>query len=294
MEKRTRAGNSVTERFKMENLRIEDLKMNEFQMSDSRIKKPKIINLRQNYREYVNRQKKNRKQYTFMILTNGSREKVRKIRISSRVLDTLIVVFLLVLAIATYGITHAPDSLSVSAISSKKVEELTNQNLELTQQNTELTNKVAILSDTINQKIEEENKEQQEKAEKSMPTGFPLSGTASMTEANANEAAGPGGAHVPMIIFESGAGTNVISTGDGTVSYVGTDDTDYGNMIKIDHGNGYVSVYRNGASARVSEGDEIPRGTVLFQIDENSTRLGYEIFNDDKAIDPLELLEIAG
>jgi len=278
----------------MEDLKVEGLKMDEFQMSTSKIKQPKTVNNKKNDRNYVRQKKQSRKQYTFMLLTNGPMEKARKVRISSRRLDMMIVVFLLLLAVATYGITHMSGSLSVSTLSNKEVEELTNQNLELTQQNTELTNKVAILSDTINQKIEEETKKQQENAEKCMPTGFPLSGTASMTEANANEAAGPGGTYVPMVIFESSAGTNVISTGDGVVSYVGADDTDYGNMIKIDHGNGYVSVYRNAASARVSEGDEIPRGTVLFQMDEVSTKLGYEILNEEQAIDPLELLEIAG
>ena len=293
MEKKTRAGNSVTENFRMEDLKVEDLKMDEFQMSASEIKKPKVVSLKQNYRSN-GRQKQMKKRYTFMILTNGSKEKVRKTQISSRGLDGIIVIFLILLAIATYGITHISGTLPVSVLSGKEVEELKKQNIELTQQNTELTNKVAILSDTINQKLEEENKEQQENAEKCMPTGFPLSGTASMTEANANEAAGPGGTYVPMIIFESSVGTNVISTGDGVVSYVGADDTDYGNMIKIDHGNGYVSVYRNAASTRVSEGDEIPRGTVLFLMDETSTKLGYEILNEDKAIDPLELLEIAG
>ncbi|MDD2971428.1 MAG: M23 family metallopeptidase [Lachnospiraceae bacterium] len=279
---------------KLENLKVKDFDMEEFKINVTKMGEPKFGKRKQNCEKIQNRIHHSKKFYTFMILTNGSEEKTRKIRISSKSLDLVIAVFLVVLAVATYGLTHAPGAVTASSGSSQEIVKLTNENLELTQQNTELTNKVAILSDTINQKIEEENAKKQENAEKCMPTGFPLSGTASMTEANANEAAGPGAPKVPMVIFDSSAGTNVITTGDGTVSYVGVDDTDYGNMIKVDHGNGYISVYRNVATPRVSEGDEIPRGTVLFQMDETSTRLGYEIIKEDQAVDPLTLLEIAG
>lgn len=255
----------------------------------TKIKNPKISGIKRDKKKC-----KHKKRYTFMFVSSESQGTVRKLHLSAGIVRGMLVLAMLAVFTCTYGILHISGTITVSSGASQEVEELANQNLELTQQNTELTNKVAILSDTINQKVEEENAKEQEKAEKRMPTGFPLSGTASMKEANANEAAGPGAAVIPMLIFDSGIGTNVISSGDGIVSYVGADDTDYGNMIKIDHGNGYETVYRNAAKARVSEGDEIPRGTVLFQMEENSTRLGYEIINENQAIDPLTLLEIAG
>ncbi|MDD3205863.1 MAG: M23 family metallopeptidase [Lachnospiraceae bacterium] len=237
---------------------------------------------------------KKKKRYTFMLVTSGTGDAVRQIQMPSWTVKTIIGVIVMVLVICSYGIANVIGGVTVFNGTSKEVEELTNQNLELTQQKEELTNKVAILSDTVNQKVEEETAKAAETAERCKPTGFPLSGTAGMTEANANEAAGAGATYIPMVIFDAAAGTNVITAGDGTVAYVGPDDTDYGNMIKIDHGNGYVSVYRNAAAARVSEGDEIPRGTVIFQMDETSTRLGYEIISNDEFIDPLSLLEIAG
>ena len=237
---------------------------------------------------------KKKKRYTFMIVTSGTNDDVRQLQMPRWTLHTIIGVIILVLVLGTYGVANILGCINISSESSGEVQKLTTQNQELAKQNEELNNKVTILSDTVNQKVEEEAKKAEETAEKSKPTGFPLSGTATMTEANANEAAGEGALEIPMVIFEAGAGTNVISAGDGIVSYVGPDDTDYGNMIKIDHGNGYVSIYRNAAPARVSEKDEIPRGTVLFQMDETSTKLGYEIMANDQFINPLTLLEIAG
>lgn len=237
---------------------------------------------------------KKKKRYTFMIVTSGTNDDVRQVQMPRWILHTIVSVIILVLALGAYGVANIFGCVNISSGSNEEVQKLTTQNQELVRQNEELNNKVTILSDTVNQKVEEEAQKAEETAEKSRPTGFPLSGTATMTEANANEAAGEGALEIPMVIFEAGAGTNVISSGDGVVSYVGPDDTDYGNMIKIDHGNGYISIYRNAAPPRVSEKDEIPKGTVLFQMDETSTRLGYEIMANDQFINPLTLLEIAG
>lgn len=237
---------------------------------------------------------KRKKRYTFMIVTSGTSDSVKQLHMPRWALHTIVGVIILVFVLGTYGVANIAGGVNDSSKASEEVQKLTEKNLELAQKNEELNNKVTILSDTVNQKVEEEEEKAEETAEKSKPTGFPLSGTATMNEANANEAAGEGALNIPMVIFEAGAGTNVISAGDGTVSYVGPDDTDYGNMIKIDHGNGYVSIYRNAAPARVSENDEIPRGTVLFQMDETSMKLGYEIMANDQFINPLTLLEIAG
>ncbi len=237
---------------------------------------------------------KKKKRYTFMVITSGTNDGVRQLQMPSWALRTITGFLLLVLVLSSYSIANIFGKVNVSSKTTEEILNLTTKNLELTKLNEELNNKVSILSDTVNQKVEAEAKKAEEMAEKSKPTGFPLSGTATMTEANANEAAGEGALDIPMVIFQAGAGTNVISAGDGIVSYVGPDDTDFGNMIKIDHGNGYVSIYRNAAPARVSEKDEIPRGTVLYQMDETSTKLGYEIMVNDQFINPLTLLEIAG
>ena len=118
----------------------------------------------------------------------------------------------------------------------------------------------------------------------SIPSEFPLTGSASIEEIIDGD---------PMCLFTAAEGVMVVDTAIGTVVAV-TDDEQYGKCIEVDHGNGYVSVYRNAAATRVSEKDEIPRGTALFQMDETSGRLGYEILYEDQFIDPLSMLEIAG
>ena len=95
------------------------------------------------------------------------------------------------------------------------------------------------------------------------------------------------------IIFTAAAGINVIASGAGTVTAVGAD-VDYGNVITIDHGNGYVSHYRNGGDAMVKIGAEVTRGSILFVVGEDNTDTGYSISKDDTYVDPMEMIEING
>lgn len=205
-------------------------------------------------------------------------------------------------------------------------DQLKGENTQLLVQNDDLSTKVTVLSDTVNKKVENE----EEQAEKYMPTGFPLDSTA-MIEAdtvddtentdaenaddenaddkatdventdteitgNANdaqEAETVDAAGNPIIVFITGAGTSVIASGNGTILKV-TSDEEYGNVVKIDHENGYISIYRTNSTPKVKEGDEVTRGTVLFEMEENSAKLGYQIQQDEAYIDPLTLLEIRG
>jgi len=236
--------------------------------------------------------------YTVMVIPQEVGKETRQYRMKAKTVWTFLVTMALLLVLlvgfGVYGLRNLAEESAILLKTQKEIAEVKADNEELVQANQELTNKVAILSDTVNQKVEEEAAVEAQEAEKTLPKGFPLSGTATVTEANANEAAGEGAIYIPMVIFEASAGTNVIAAGSGIVSYVGPDDTDYGNMIKIDHGNGYISIYRNAAEPKVDLNDEVARGTLLFEMDENTTKLGYEILKDDQFVEPLTLLEIAG
>lgn len=241
---------------------------------------------------------KKKKRYTMMLISNRTNDAVKQYHMSAKGfgigISIVVVLLAVMIGVGVFSIRQLASGVGMSVNLESEMADLATKNSELTLQNEELNNKVTILSDTVNQKVEVEAAKAAEDAQKSEPSGFPLSGTATMTEANANEGAGEGAVAIPMIIFEAAAGTKVIASGNGTVSYAGLDDTDYGNMIKIDHGNGYISVYRNAAEAKVSEGDEITRGTLLFEMGEGSTKLGYEIMYKEQFINPLEILEIAG
>ena len=67
----------------------------------------------------------------------------------------------------------------------------------------------------------------------------------------------------PILVFKAEEGSTIISAGSGTVASV-TGDIKYGTCVTIDHGNGYISIYRNEGDSLVHEGDEVVRGATLL------------------------------
>lgn len=161
---------------------------------------------------------------------------------------------------------------------------LTDENEALTVENSTLTNKVAVLSEAVSKKAEAEDVLSQETIENALPKGFPLSGSATMTQAQEGE---------PMLIFSASSGINVVTTGTGIVEVVDADET-YGTKIVIDHGNGYRSVYRNGGAALVKQGESLGKGYILFSIGKDNEELGYQITLNEEYIDPMTMIEING
>ena len=96
-----------------------------------------------------------------------------------------------------------------------------------------------------------------------------------------------------MLIFSASPGVNVITSGTGTVVSVDADE-EYGTKVIIDHGNGYQSVYRNNGTALVKNGEELGKGYILFSIEEENQKLGYQVLKDDVLIDPMQVIEING
>lgn len=192
---------------------------------------------------------------------------------------------IVVLAVVCYKDEKKIDALEADLDKQKKeIVKLTEENADLVSLREELTDKVMILSDTINQKVEEEEAEEQKRAQAHMPVGFPMSSSASLEEA---------GGENPMVKLNGAVGDSIIASADGTVVSI-TTDSSYVHCIKIDHGNGYNSIYRNDGDAMVKEGDAVVRGAILYVIGEESTELGYQITYDEKYIDPMDLINVDG
>ena len=85
----------------------------------------------------------------------------------------------------------------------------------------------------------------------------------------------------------------VIATANGTVTAV-NNDVEYGYNVWVDHGNGYVTIYRNAGEVKVKQGEAVTAGTTLILTDENSRKLGYQMMKNNEYIDPLEMIEISG
>ena len=219
----------------------------------------------------------------------------------------LVVLFCLVFlpGITIYDMIHRLQE-DVSA-KQAQIEELTTTNQALVVENEELQASVQVLSSTVNLQAER----QEEAAKLSIPSEFPVNGKVSMLEvtqaqidakqqeaANAEE-----GQEVeqlasdkPIMIFtvtDINSGSSVIAAGSGTVTAV-EEDPLYGKVVKIDHGNGYVSYYRNAGAAKVAVGDNVTRGTVLFVVGANNIMIGFQITLDGQYIDPAIVVDIAG
>ena len=162
--------------------------------------------------------------------------------------------------------------------------DLTDENEALTVENSTLTNKVAVLSEAVSKKAEAEDVLSQETIENALPRGFPLSGSATMTEAEEGD---------PMLVFSASSGINVLTTGTGTVEVVDADEV-YGTKIVIDHGNSYQSVYRNGGTPLVKQGESLGKGYILFSIGKENMELGYQIMLNEEYIDPMTMIDING
>ena len=80
---------------------------------------------------------------------------------------------------------------------------------------------------------------------------------------------------------------------NGTVLAV-NDDGMFGHNVWIDHGNGYVTIYRNSGDVKVKQGESVTKGTTLFIIKDAQSKLGYQIMQDGEYRNPMEILAISG
>lgn len=233
--------------------------------------------------------------YMLMLFVDSKEGNVRQMGIGSTVVESLAVIMLTIIIILMLvclrrgnriDALEAEVAASADVLSSQETAILTLQeeNADLIELREELMDKVTILSDTINQKVEQEEAQEQERAQAHMPVGFPLSSSASLEVSDGEK---------PMVKLNGTVGSSIIAAADGTVVSVATD-TGYLHCIRIDHGNGYNSIYRNDGDVMIKEGDDVVKGAILYVIGEDNTELGYQITYDEKYIDPMELINIDG
>lgn len=226
--------------------------------------------------------------YTLMLFTDTKEGNVRQLRIDPVVVETLTVVLTAILFALVIVCCKRGEALALlretSADQAQQIQKLEKENGELAVRQEELAQKVVVLSDTINRKVEEEEEKAAKEAKARMPVGFPMTSSASVEQVDAEE---------PMVKLTAAAPGNIMAAGAGVVSSV-TTDSSYLHCVRLDHGNGYISVYRNDGEVMVREGDEVVRSSILYVIGEDNAELGYQIIYDGKFVDPLKLLNIDG
>ena len=245
--------------------------------------------------EAQNGKRKRKLNYTLMLFVDSKEGRIRQMGIGSTLIESMAVfVFavIVILSLVCFRYKHRINDLETERAANTEMIEnqaaeilkLQEENADLVDLREELTDKVTILSDTINMKVEAEEEQEQVRAQAHMPVGFPMSSSASLEESDGEN---------PMVKLNGTAGNSIIASADGTVTSI-TTDSSYLHCIKIDHGNGYNSIYRNDGDVMIKEGDEVVRGAILYVIGDDNTELGYQIMYDEKYIDPMDLINIDG
>ncbi len=89
-------------------------------------------------------------------------------------------------------------------------------------------------------------------------------------------------------------GTPIKATADGLISYSGWKNG-YGNVVIINHGNGYESFYGHNSKLKVTEGAQVKRGDVIALMGSTGRSTGphchFEIRLNGIPIDPLKLVK---
>lgn len=236
--------------------------------------------------------KKKKERFTLILASNTGTSHAKQGSITSGLLTFLTYFFAILLVMiitySVYTVLVVGDGQGTIISLRSQVEKLTSQNEDLIAENKTLSDKITLISETLTIKVEAEEAAAAEEAALYVPTAVPMTAGASMEEGTTNE----DGTEVPVVFFTTTSSATVYATGQGTVSFAG-DDPIYGTCVKIDHGNGYTSMYICDGVIKVRTNETVTRETILFEIEEGKT-IRYQIILDDQYINPLDIMEIYG
>lgn len=242
--------------------------------------------------------KRRKANYVLLVVSDSPVEKIKRYKFSRArikfIKNLFILVFLVLVGYIGFTAYHNTIVMSRETALKTKLDTLNEEYATLQQENEQLLEKVSILSKTVNEKVSAEK----EQEEKNMPSGFPLSGSADVEEQEEILEMDDEEIRRPLIYFEAAEGVSVVAAGAGMVSYV-AEDNKYGYQLFVDHGNGYTTIYRSGTEPKVKEGDEVTRGTLLYEMEEDDDNeyadiMAYQVMKDGEYIKPTDVLEING
>jgi septal ring factor EnvC (AmiA/AmiB activator) len=99
------------------------------------------------------------------------------------------------------------------------------------------------------------------------------------------------------IDIEASEGSNIVAVFPGHVVYTGWF-RGYGNLIIVDHGAEYYTVYAHAADIRVTEGDEVKQGQIIGTVGDTGSlqgpRLYFEVRHEGKPQNPTQWLRPRG
>lgn len=124
-----------------------------------------------------------------------------------------------------------------------------------------------------------------------LPTGVPIQGEYRVSSGFGirNDPFTGGLAMHEGLDFTAMFGTTVVATAKGTVTRSGWD-FGYGNVVEVQHAEGFATRYAHLSKRLVQVGDVVERGGVLGEVGSTGRSTGphlhYEVFNKDRVINP--------
>ena len=96
------------------------------------------------------------------------------------------------------------------------------------------------------------------------------------------------------IDFNGQLGSDVLAVADGVVTFAGRH-SGYGNMVDIDHGNGYMTRYAHNSENLVKPGQRVRSGDVVGKMGRTGRATGvhvhFEVWLNDRAVNPAAYLK---
>ena len=130
--------------------------------------------------------------------------------------------------------------------------------------------------------------------EKSTPSGMPAPGYISSSYGTRSDPFGRGRAHHKGIDIDANTGDPVTAAAGGVVSFSGVKGG-YGNVIEVDHGNGYATLYAHNSALLVRSGDVVLSGQQIAKVGSTGRSTGphlhFEVKLNGAQVNPRQFLD---
>lgn len=128
----------------------------------------------------------------------------------------------------------------------------------------------------------------------STPKGWPVRGRIT-SEFGTRENPWHGGQEFHSgVDISAGTGTPVRATADGIVSFSGWS-AGNGNLVVIEHGFGYSTLYAHNSSIVVRVGQKVKRGDIIANVGSTGNTTGphlhYEVWHNGKPVNPIDFIK---
>ena len=179
------------------------------------------------------------------------------------------VVLVLALVLGIWGIVRQAEVVQL-----RQQTQLQSEQLKLLQQKTEVLDKKI---QNLNQ-ISEENKKM-------------LKGAESPFGSRVDPVTGAIGAFHEGIDIADDYGSQIVATAAGVVTFAGYTSGGYGNLVEIDHGNGFVTRYGHNSAVLVTVGMSVKQGQTIALMGSTGKSTGahvhYEVRLNNTPVDPM-------